>query len=129
MDNKGFSVRKRLAGFKYAFRGIGLLRDESNFWVHSLIGFIAIVVGILLKITALEWVAIVIVCGCVLAAETLNTAIERLADVVSPEYSEAIRNIKDLAAGGVLFMAFMAAVTGIIIFLPKLIVLFSGCIQ
>lgn len=124
MDNKGFSVRKRLAGFRYAFRGIGLLRSEPNSWIHGLVGICVIVAGILLQITTMEWVAVVIVCGCVFAAETFNTAIERLADVVSPEYSEAIRNVKDLAAGGVLCIAIMAAITGIIIFLPKLIALF-----
>lgn len=125
MKNEGFTFRKRFASFKYAFRGIWLLlRYEHSAWLHSLIGICTIIAGILLDISAVEWMAVAIVCGCVLAAEALNTAIERLSDVVSPEYSEAIRRIKDLAAGGVLLMAFGAAVVGLIIFLPKLIALF-----
>ncbi len=125
MDNKGFTFRRRFASFKYAFNGIWLLlRNEHSAWLHSLIGICTIVAGFLLKISATEWVAVVIVCGCVLAAEALNTAIERLADVVSPGYSEAIKRIKDLSAGGVLLMAFAAAIIGIIIFVPKLIALF-----
>ena len=126
MNNKDFTYRKRLAGFKYAFNGIRLLlRDEPNAVFHCIIGICAISVGFFLNISAMEWIAVVIVCGCVFAAEALNTAIERLADVVSPEYNEAIKSVKDLSAGAVLFMAIAAAITGIIIFLPKLINLFS----
>ena len=125
MKNQGFTFRKRFASFKYAFHGIWLLlRYEHSAWLHSLIGVCTITAGFLLKISTAEWFSVIIVCGCVLAAEALNTAVERLADVVSPEYSEAIKQIKDLAAGGVLLMAIAAAVIGIIIFLPKIIVLF-----
>ena len=122
MDNKGFLFRKRGVGFKYAFRGIWLLlHNEHNAWIHCFIGICTIIAGFILDISATEWIAIVIVCGCVLAAEALNTAIERLADVISSEYNEAIKTIKDLSAGGVLLMAVAAAITGIIIFIPKLI--------
>ena len=122
MDNKGFTFRKRLAGFKYAFNGVWLLLcNEHNAWLHCAIGVCAIIAGFILNISAMEWIAVVVVCGCVLAAEALNTAIERLADVVSPEYSEAIKKVKDLSAAGVLFMALAAAITGLIVFLPKMI--------
>lgn len=125
MKNEGFTFRKRFASFKYAFHGIWLLlRYEHSAWLHGIIGICTIILGFLLDISATEWMAVVIVCGCVLAAEALNTAIERLADEVSPGYSEAIKRVKDLSAGGVLLMAFAAAIIGIIIFLPKLIALF-----
>lgn len=127
MDNKGFTFRKRLAGFKYAFHGIWLLlRHEHNAWLHGIIGFCVVIAGFLLGITTMEWVAVVIVCGCVFAAEALNTAIERLADVVSPEYNEAIKTVKDLSAAGVLFTAIAAATVGVIIFFPYLITLFNS---
>ncbi len=126
MKNEGFTFRKRFASFKYAFHGIWLLlRYEHSAWLHGIIGLCTIIAGILLEISAIEWVAVVIVCGCVLAAEALNTAIERLADVVSTEYNESIKQLKDLSAGGVLLMAFAAAIIGLIIFLPKLIALFQ----
>ena len=122
MNNKGFTYRKRLAGFKYAFNGIWLLlRNESNALLHCIICICAVAAGLVLKISAMEWIAVVIVCGCVFAAEALNTAFETLSDVVSPEYNEAIKKVKDLSAAGVLFMAIAAAITGVIIFLPKLI--------
>jgi len=122
MNNKGFSFRKRILGFKHAFRGFRLLlRYEHNAWLHCFIGAAAIAIGFLLNISVTEWIAIVIVCGCVLTAEALNTAIERLSDVVSPEYNDDIKDIKDISAGAVLFMAIAAAITGLIIFLPKII--------
>jgi diacylglycerol kinase (ATP) len=126
MDNKGFTFRKRLAGFNYAFRGIRLLlRREHNAWLHSLAVVCAVTAGFLLKISVMEWIAVVIACGCVFAAEALNTAIEKLADAVSPEYNEAIRHVKDLSAGGVLLMAVAAAIAGVLIFLPKLTALWE----
>ena len=122
MNDRGFSFRKRILGFKYAFRGFRLLmRHEHNAWLHCIIAACAIVAGLLLNISAMEWVAIVIVSGCVFAAEAINTAVERLSDVVSPEYNDAIKDVKDLSAGGVFFMAITAVITGIIIFLPKIL--------
>ena len=122
MNNKGFSFRKRILGFKYAFRGFRLLlRYEHNAWLHCIIGVCVIVAGFLLDISSTEWITIAIVCGGVFAAEAFNTAIERLADVVCPEYNNAIKDIKDVSAGGVLFMAIAAAITGLIIFLPKML--------
>lgn len=114
-----------MASFKYAFHGIWrLLRYECNAWIHCGVAFCVVVAGFLLDISASEWVAVVILCGCVLAAEALNTAIERLSDVVSPEYNEAIKHVKDLSAGAVLLLAIAAVVAGLIIFLPKGIALF-----
>ncbi|MDR1557999.1 MAG: diacylglycerol kinase family protein [Tannerellaceae bacterium] len=122
MKDENFSLRRRLAGFKYAFRGIRLLlRYEHNAWIHAAIGICTVAAGFFFRISPVEWVEVILVIGVVLAAEAFNSAIEKLSDVVSPEYSEAIRSIKDIAAGAVLFTAIAAALIGIIIFLPKLI--------
>ena len=126
MENKKIKSSKKFAGFKYAFNGIKvLLCEESNALIHCAICVLVISAGFILNISSIEWVAVVIVCGCVFAAEALNTAIERLSDVVSPEYNKAIKKVKDLSASAVLFMAITAAIIGVIIFLPKLISLFS----
>ena len=126
MDKKKFTYRKRVAGFKYAFNGLRLLLcNEPNALLHCIIGILVIIAGFTLDISSMEWIVVVIVCGCVLTAEALNTSIERLADVVSPDYNEAIKKVKDLSAGGVLCAALAAAITGVIIFLPKLINLFA----
>ena len=62
-----------------------------------------------------------------MAAEAFNTSIEALSDMVSPEYSEGIRRVKDFAAGAVLLVSIAAAITGMIIFVPALVALFRTC--
>ena len=69
------------------------------------------------------WIVICLCIGLVLSAEAVNSAIEALADRVSPAYDEAIKRTKDLAAGAVLLLAIASAVVGLIIFLPKLTLL------
>lgn len=124
MKNNGFTLRKRLRSFRYAFNGIRLLiAKEHNAWIHCFAAVCVIIAGILLEISKMEWIAVVIVIGAVLAAEAVNSAMEALADFVSPEYSEAIKRTKDLAAGAVLLMAITAAIVGIIIFLPRMFAL------
>ena len=121
MENKQFSLKNRAKSFKYAFNGIRLLlTKEHNAWIHCAVAVIVIVFGFLFDISANEWLAIVIAIGAVLAAEGFNTAIERLADVVSPEYNEGIKSTKDIAAGAVLILAIAAVVVGLIVFVPKL---------
>jgi len=68
----------------------------------------------------MEWIAISIVIGSVFAAEAINSSIEALSDLVSPDYNEAIKKTKDLAAGAVLILALVAATVGLIIFIPKI---------
>ena len=126
MNNSSFSFRKRVLGFKYAFRGFRLLlKFEHNAWLHCIIGTCVVIAGFLIDISAMEWIAVTIACGCVFAAEAFNTAIEKLADIVSPEYNNAIKDVKDLSAGGVLFIAIAAAIIGLIIFIPKIIALLA----
>lgn len=121
MKNNGFTFRKRLRSFAYAFNGIRLLiQNEPNAWIHCAAAIGAVALGFVLQISRLEWITIVVVIGMVLAAEAVNSSIEALADLVSPEYNEAIKRTKDLAAGAVLLVAIAAAVVGCIIFIPKL---------
>lgn len=84
---------------------------------------IAITLGFVLCIAAWEWVAVALCIGAVLAAEAFNSAVEALADRVSPGYDEAVKRTKDLAAGAVLLLAIAAVAVGLIIFLPKIIAL------
>lgn len=98
-----------------------LLRWEHNAWIHSVAAVVAVMLGLWLGLSALEWVVVAMCIGAVLAAEAFNSAIEVLSDRVSPDYDEAVRRTKDLAAGGVLLTAVAAFVTGLIVFVPKLI--------
>ncbi len=114
-----------MKSFFDAFRGIGILvRKGFNFRIHIIVMTVVIAAGIVLKIPASDWLAIIIVSGLVLAAEAFNTATEYLCDKVSPEFNNAIRDIKDVSAAGVLISAIIAVITGLIIFLPELISIF-----
>lgn len=121
MKNEGFTLRKRLRSFRYAFNGIRLLiTGEPNAWIHCVAAACVVGGGAWLGLSATEWIVIVLVIGAVLAAEAINSSVEALADRVSPGYDEAIKRTKDLAAGAVLLLAIAAAIIGAIIFFPKL---------
>ena len=115
MKNDGFTFRKRARSFKFAFNGIKLLiTKEHNAWIHCFAAVCVLIAGVVFGL----------VIGAVLAAEAVNSSIEALADLVSPEYNEAIKRTKDLAAGAVLLMAIAAAIVGFIIFIPKIATIF-----
>jgi diacylglycerol kinase (ATP) len=117
-----FSLRARLRSFGYAWAGlVRFFRTEHNAWIHAVAALAAIALGILLKISAQQWVGVLFAIGLVLSAEAFNTCIERMMDRLLPEPDEAVRYIKDLAAGAVLVAAIIAAAIGGIIFLPKII--------
>lgn len=122
MKNDGFTVKKRLRSFKFAGNGIRLLiAHEHNAWIHCFAAVCVILAGCWLGLSKIEWIAVVFAIAMVLAAEAVNSSIEALADLVSPDYNEAIKRTKDLAAGAVLILAIGAAIVGLIIFVPKIL--------
>ncbi|MFA6127648.1 MAG: diacylglycerol kinase family protein [Bacteroidales bacterium] len=124
MKSRKFSIAARLKSFKHASRGLAFLfREEHNSWIHLAIAVILIPVCILLHLSLQEWCLIVLCIGIVFALELINSAIERLADQVSPGHDKNIGIIKDMAAGAVLIGSIAAAATGLIILLPKFFLL------
>lgn len=123
MDN--FSVRKRLLSFRYAFKGIAALFTQPNACIHACVAVIVVVCGLWLGLALWEWAVVSVCIGAVLMAEAFNSAIEALADKVSPGFDPLIGKAKDLAAGAVLLMVFGAVAAGLIVFLPKFAALFS----
>lgn len=125
MKSQKFSFQKRLKSFKYAFSGVKVFfKEEHNSWIHLLFTFIAIIIGFLLNISVLEWVALVFAIGFVFVAEIINTSIENMCDFISPEKQPVVGKIKDLGAAAVLLSAITSFVVGAIIFIPKIIALF-----
>lgn len=92
-------------------------------WIHLSIMLCTVVLGFILKLSNWEWVAVILSCGLVLGAEAVNTAIEYLANYCTTEKNEQIRKVKDIAAGAVLICAIAALAVGLIIFIPKFILL------
>jgi len=116
---KGFKLTDRIKSFKYAGIGIiKLLAAEHNAWIHCLAIVLVTVAGFYFNITKYEWIAVIICFGMVLAAEAINTAIEKIVDLVSPQIQPRAGDIKDIAAGAVLICAIAAAIVGLIIFIP-----------
>ena len=108
---------------RFACAGRGLvhvLRHEPSGRVHAFAVLMVLVMGIMLDIAAMEWALLALAGGAVIAAEALNTAIERLADRVSQEQEESLRVVKDVAAGGVLAATLGAVGTGLAVFGPRL---------
>lgn len=115
-------IRKNVRSFRYAIEGIfALFRFENNAKIHLLAAITVIVVGLWLPLNRVEWALVLTQVGLVLAAEAFNTAIEKLADVVSPERHPQIKAVKDLSAGAVLLVVIVAVIVGLLIFGPKLI--------
>ena len=115
------SIGKFLLSFKYAWQGfIKLLQSEQNTRVHLFFSVLVLVLAFYFNVERYEWLALLICIALVWSAEIINTAIENLANVVSPEYHEKIKTVKDLAAAGVLVCAFISIIIGTIIFGNKL---------
>ena len=117
--------KKLINSFKYAFKGIGSsLKSERNMKIHFAMMVLVIMAGILLNISMWEWIICFILFGLVISLEMVNTAIEIVVDMVSPEYNLKAGHVKDIAAGAVLVNAIVAFIVGLLIFLPKIIGLF-----
>lgn len=120
----GFSAKDRIRSFRHAGNGLRVLvSGQHNAWIHATLTGVAIGLGFALRISGLEWCAIVIVIALVWVAEGCNTALELLADAAVPERNEKIGQAKDTAAGAVLVAAIAAATVAAIVFLPRLVAL------
>jgi diacylglycerol kinase len=118
----GQKSRGRLAAsFAFAFQGVlALLRTQANARIHFGATIAVVAAGFFFGITRLEWCAIAAAIGLVWTAEGLNTAIECVVDLVSPDQHPLAGRAKDIAAGAVLIAAFIAVVIGALIFVPHL---------
>lgn len=118
-------LKKRLDSFKYAFQGIvDLFKSQANARIHLSLTVLVLLFAWYFKISSIEWIAIIICIAMVFSAEAMNTALEYLTDLVSPEHHVLAGKAKDAAAASVLFLAIGAAIAAAIIFLPKVIALF-----
>lgn len=109
-----------LKSFYHAGVGIySAFLSERNMKIHVFIMFLVILFGFYFQISLAEWITCIILFGLVIAAEIMNTAIETTVDLAMPKTHPKAKLAKDLAAGAVLVLAFVAALIGLLIFLPK----------
>lgn len=119
-------ISGRVDSFRFAFAGLRYVLGEPNFRIQLGIFVLALLAAALFRIRPAEWLAIVLVGLAVLLMEMLNTVIECLVDLASPEYHPLARTAKDVAAGAVLLSAFAAIVVGVYIFVPRLATALHG---
>jgi len=114
IDKFIFSIRNAITGIKTAFK------SQKNLRIHFMSGILVIIIGILLKVTILEWLILLLTILIVVITEMINTSLEFTVDLFSSEYSKQAKRAKDVSAAGVLITAVFASIIGAIIFLPKI---------
>lgn len=113
------SVGHAIDGIEYA------VNHERNVKIEILFGILVSIAGFLFHISIFEWLVILLTIAMVITLEFINTAIERVVDLVTTDYKELAKSAKDVAAGAVLFMSLFSVIIGIVIFLPKIIEMFN----
>lgn len=120
-------LRRHTVSFKHAFEGLFYtVKTQPNFRIHLLASLIVVFLAFYLKVTAEEWVALVVAILLVFSAEMLNTSIEALTDLITTEFKPQAKTAKDVAAAMVLVSALAAAIIGLIVFMPYFIKQFSN---
>lgn len=115
-----------ISSFKYAMQGIlRAFRTERNLKIHASMMMIVVILGVIFKIAVWEWITCIILFALVIGAELLNTSIEEMVNLLSPEIRVHAKYAKDIAAGAVLIFAIASAIVGAIIFIPKILVYFN----
>lgn len=117
----GFGLRSLLRSFKNAYRGIHVLaRAEYNLYIQIICAILVTILGVYFNISFIEWALQFVVIGLVIFSELINTAVEKIMDFVHSEYSDKVKDIKDLSAGAVLFTVLISLVVAFCIYFPKI---------
>ncbi len=112
-------MRNFFRSFRFAFEGILLASKERNMRFHLVSAVIVVIAGLWTRLSALEWLVLIITIALVIGLEMVNTAIEYVVDMASPDFHPMAKAAKDVAAGAVLVFAIASVIIGLIIFLPK----------
>lgn len=124
-DSKDKLKSKRMAlfsSFQYAIEGIiQAVKQERNLKIHIFFAVAVIGLGFWTSLSRMEWLFVFIAIGGMFALELINTAIERVVDLVTEEFHPLAKQAKDIAAGAVFIFSILSVIIGLIIFLPKFI--------
>lgn len=112
--------------FSYAFKGIqAAFEREPNFRIHTAIAIAVLTVAAFLKFSLIEWLFLAFAIVFVIAMELLNTVLEAMVNLISPDVTPEAKVAKDVSAGMVLLAAILATIVGVVLFLPKILLLFA----
>lgn len=114
-------IRSRVRSFQYAFAGWWyVLRTQRNAWIHGLASVLVLLLAGWLRLPVRDWAVLILAMGLVWMAEFLNTALESVVDLASPQLHPLAKAGKDVGAAAVLIAALCAAVVGFLILGPPL---------
>jgi diacylglycerol kinase len=120
MSIKSFIV-SRIASFGHAFRGWGyVLRTQQNAWIHATVATFVFIIGFWVGLPPRDWAVIILTTAMVFAAEFINTAVEAVVDLASPQKHPLGKVGKDVGAAAVLIAAGAATLIGLLILGPPL---------
>ncbi|MEO1918525.1 MAG: diacylglycerol kinase family protein [Paracoccaceae bacterium] len=112
-------LKTRLKSFGYAGAGlVHMIKSEPHAGIHLLVTILVVIAAIVLNVARMDWILLTFAIALVWAFEAINTAIEHLCDVISPDQSDSIKYAKDIAAAAVLVAAIGATIIGITVFSP-----------
>ena len=115
------SKHSLLKSFKFAFEGLKTAVTKGrNFRIQIALGILSIILGAFYQISSFEWLSLILIIASVLILELINTAIELIVDLVSPEIQEKAKIAKDVSAAAVLVAATTAIFIGAAIFIPRI---------
>lgn len=115
------NFKKEINSFRVAFRGLAILyRSEAHARFHFWATVAAVAAGFFFEISKTEWLAVLGCVALVNSLEAMNTAVEYLTNLVSPDFHPLAGKVKDVAAGAVLIAAIFSLVVGAVVFLPKI---------
>ena len=123
--HKKMSFKRFLNSVKYSIEGLNhAYKNEQSLWLHGGGVFLAVILGIVLKINFYEWAVIIVAFVVVLAIELLNTAIEAVVDLVTKEIHPLAKIAKDCGSAAAFVSSLVAVIIGLFVFVPYIIKLF-----
>ena len=115
-------IKSRLRSFVFAGSGIAqTIKTQPNARIHTIATVAVVILGFSLHVSFLEWCLLLLAIGAVWTAELMNTALEYVVDLTSPEYHLLAKKAKDCAAGAVLVASLIALLIGVFVMLPKIL--------
>jgi len=120
--NKQFGFKRFLKSFKYSLQGLKYAyMNEQSMFIHTIVTILAIIMGLVFKISSLEWIITISLLSLTASLELLNTAIEALCDMITKEYHPLAKIAKDTGSAAVFLTSMVGLVAALIIYVPKII--------